>query len=817
MWLEQLRQDVRYALRSFARSPLFALTAVLSLAIGIGADTTVFTVANGLLLKPPAGVTEPDRLVDISGTEDDDAFGINQISFPNFADIRARATTLDDVYGYEPFAEPMSLAGADGAERIFGHRVTTSYFAVLGMGHAAGRLFDTREQAAAEHTVVLSHRFWTRRFNQNPAILGQTVSLNGSPFTVVGVAAPGFEGTSLIATDVWVPLATTASVGSFLEQRGLGWALVRARLKRGISVSQAAAELNGLGRALAQQYPDDNRGKGLRLAPASFIPGNLALPLAGFVTLVMGFVSLVLVIACSNLTSVLLARATARRREIAVRVAIGASRARLVRQLVTETMLLFILGGGAGLLLARALTSVIVSLLPTLPVPLDLSLALDGHTIAFTFAVSLVAALLCGLVPALQASKLDVISTLNEGAMGVASRSRLRNVFVVSQVALSIVLVTGAGVFARALQKATSMDPGFDPYGVELASLDLSLANYTPEAGRRFVSDLADRVREIPGVQDATVAASLPTGGPSRYGHLSHPDSQSQRGRRLPAEWNVVEPRYFSTMRIPFVAGRDFGDSDRDGAQRVIIVNEEAARRYWPGQNPIGRTLVRHPAVFLRGHDNSPKTVVVIGVVRDVRSRLREAPRPQVYLPLQQEFVPHVIVAARTTHGQRLAGEIRQLVRSMNSNLPILHAQTLEEAAAFALLPQRVSVSVSGGLGIVGLLLATMGIYGVTAFAVAQRTREIGIRMAIGATRAAVIRMFLRLGMGLVAVGAVFGLSIAATLNVVLAKVFVDFPAMDAVAFAGAVTLFGLVGMAACYVPVRRATRVDPVVVLRHD
>jgi predicted permease len=817
MWFEQLQQDVRYALRYFARSPLFALTAVLSLAIGIGADTTVFTVTNGLLLKPPAGVTEPNRLVDISGTEDDEAFGINQVSFPNFADIRERTTTLDDVYGYEPFAEPMSLAGADGAERIFGHRVTTSYFAVLGVRHAAGRLFDTREQAAAEQPVVLSHRFWTRRFNQNPAILGQTVSLNGSPFTVVGVASPGFEGTSLIATDMSVPLATTPSVASHLEQRGLGWVLVRGRLKRGISVSQAASELNGIGRALELQYPDDNKGKGLRLAPASFIPGNLALPLAGIATLVMGFVSLVLVIACSNLTSVLLARATARRREIAVRVAIGASRERLVRQLVTETMLLFILGGGAGVLLARALTSVIVSLLPTLPVPLDLSLALDGRAIAFTFAVSLAAALLCGLAPALQASKPDVISTLNDEAMGVASRSRLRKVFVVSQVALSIVLMTGAGVFARALQKATSIDPGFDPHGVELASLDLSLANFTPATGQRFLADLADRVRLIPGVQDATVAAGLPTGGPSRYGHLSHPDYQTERRQSLPADWNVVQPRYFSTMRIPFVAGRDFSDSDRDGARRVIIVNEEAARRYWPGQNPIGRALLQHPAVFLRGRDNSPKTVVVIGVVRDVRTRLRETPRPQVYFPLQQQFVPRVIVAARTTHGQRLAGEIRQLVRSMNSNLPILNAQTLEEAAAFALLPKRVSASVSGSLGIVGLLLATMGIYGVTAFAVAQRTREIGIRMAIGATRAAVIRMFLRLGMRLVAVGAAIGLLIAATLNVILAKVFVDFPALDAVAFAGAATLFGVVGMAACFVPVRRATRIDPVVVLRHD
>jgi predicted permease len=820
MWFEQARQDVRYALRSFAHSPLFTLTAVLSLAVGIGANTTVFSIANGLLLRPPAGITEPERLVDLSGTEHDDAFGINPISFPNFVDIRERSSTLEDSCAYEPFAEPMSLGGADGAERIFGHRVTTNYFAVLGVRPAAGRLFDTRvnDQPAAEQTVVLSYRFWTRRFNGDPAVVGRTVSVNSSAFTVVGVAAPGFEGTGVIATDVWLPLSTTSSPTSYLAQRSLGWALIRGRLKPGISVAQAAAEIETIGRVLEQQYPDDNQGKGIRLAAASLIPGNLAVPLAGIITLVMGFVSLVLVVACSNLAGVLLARATARRREIAVRIAIGAGRARLVRQLLTETMLLFVLGGAGGLLLARGLTSVVVSLLPAvLPIPIELSLPLDSRTLAFTIGLSLLAALLCGLVPALQTAKPNVISTLKAEASGVSS-SRLRNAFVVSQVALSIVLVSGAGVFARALQKATSIEPGFDPSHVEVASLDLSLANYTPASGQQFLLELATRVREIPGVRDATVAASLPTGGPSRYGYLSHSGVQPSRGaQRLPAEWNVVQPQYFSTMRIPVVAGRDFNEADRDGAQRVMIVNQEAARLYWPGQNPIGKVLVQHLAVVRRGQDNSPKSVVVIGVVGDVRTRLRERARPQVYLPLMQQFVPHVIIAARTTHGQRITGPIRHVVASMNSDLPILNAQTLEEAVAFTLLPQRLGASVSGSLGIVGLLLATMGIYGVTAFAVVQRTREIGIRMALGATRTAVVGMVLWFGMRLVAGGAILGLLVAATSNAVLTKVLSGFPAMDALPFAGSAVLFMLAGTTACVVPVRRATRIDPLVVLRYE
>lgn len=399
----------------------------------------------------------------------------------------------------------------------------------------------------------------------------------------------------------------------------------------------------------------------------------------------------------------------------------------------------------------------------------------------------------------------------------MSNSSRVRNGLVVAQVALSIVLVIGAGVFVRALQKSTSIEPGFEPSGVELASLDLSLANYTAVSGQLFLRELTTRVREIPTVQDASAAASLPTGGPSRYGFLSHPEAQSSRGERLPADWNVVQPRYFSTMRIPLVAGRDFSDADREGTQRVMIVNEEAARRYWPGQNPIGKVLMQNLAEVRRNQDNSPKAVEVIGVVGNVTARLRESARPQVYLPLQQQFVPNIMIAARTVDGQRVAGPIRQVVTSMNGTLPILSVQTLEEAVAFALLPQRLGATVSGSLGIVGLLLATMGIYGVTAFAVAQRTREIGIRVALGATRSAVVTMVLRFGMSLVAIGTVCGLLLAWMLNTVLTSALSGFPPMDALPFLGSAVLFVLVGLTACLTPMRRATRIDPLVVLRDE
>ena len=593
MWLEHLRQDARYALRSFARSPLFTCTAVLSLAIGIGADTAVFSVANALLLRSPSGVNEPDRLVDISVAEGG-SFGIDEVSFPNYLDIRLQASTIVDVYGYAPFPAPMSVSVSDGAERVFGHKVTTNYFDVLGVGAAAGRLFDTNpgRRAEAEQTVVLSHRYWTTRFQGNPEIVGRPIGVNGSLLTVVGVAARNFAGTSLVATDIWTPLTTIATPASYLSQRGLGWALLRGRLKPGLSVSEAAAEFQTIGRHLEEQYPEANSAKSLRLASASFIPGNLALPFAGIATLVLGFVSLVLIIACANLAGLLLTRTTARRREIAVRIAIGAGRGRLVRQLSTETAILFLFGALASLVVARVFTALIVLVVPSLPVPLEVSLDLDGRTLAFTSVVALVAALFCGLVPALDASKADVADTLKNGGEAASGRSRWRHAFVVSQVALSVVLVAGAGIFARALQKAASIDPGFEIFGIELGDVDLSLAGYTTASGTRFLSDLSARVRAIPGVEDAAIAATLPTSGPARFGRLSHPgDDPVRGGRTLPADWNLVEPRYFSTLRIPLIAGRDFTDADSPEGAQAIIVSDEAARRYWPGQDPIGKAL----------------------------------------------------------------------------------------------------------------------------------------------------------------------------------------------------------------------------------
>ena len=826
--LDSWVQDLRYAARLLRRNPLFALTAVASLAIGIGANTTIFTIANALLFKPPAGVVEPGRLVDVGRSQD--GKGFDNGSYPNYLDIRARNTVFTDIYADRWGAEPLSLGGRDGAERIFSDMVSTNYFKVLGTRAHIGRLFTPQdgEQPGTPAIVVLSHRFWTRRFHANPNIVGTTLQLNGHPFTVVGVAAEGFHGTTVLVNDVWVPMTMVGELSarrssSILSSRDSAWLLMGARLKPGVSVQQAEAELATIARVLEQEHPDANRGKGLRVAAMSPIPGNGA-PVAAFMAVLMGIVTLVLAIACANVAGVLLARASARRREIAVRLAIGAGRARLVRQMLVESSMLFLAGGSAGLVLARILTTAVVSLLPALPVPVDVSLPLDTRAVGFTLALSLIAAVLSGLAPAFHASRAAVVGGLKADAQGGPERMRLRDAFVISQVAFSIVLIVGADLFGRALQRAATIDPGFDPRGVELAFLDLSLSGYTDATGPAFARQIVDRVRALPGVQSATASAVMPLGmGRMSLGELSLPGAPPPSDRRGPpppgwfkADWNIIEPGYFMTMKIPLVSGRDFTAADRRGSPWVVIVNQTAAREMWPHEEPIGKVLVHH--VDRRGTADSSRPMTVIGVAKDSKyAFLGEDPTGFVYVPLQQQYLPRTTIVARAADGRRLAAEIRALLASMNPNVPVVTAQTLEEYASLGLVPQRIAASVAGSLGVVGLLLAAIGIYGVTAYMVTTRTREIGIRMALGAQRTSVVKMVLRQGMMLTVTGAAIGLALAAGASRLLGSMLFGVNAADPLTFIGSAALFCAIGLAACYAPARRATAIDAMEALRYD
>jgi putative ABC transport system permease protein len=842
VWLDDLRRDLRHAVRMLRRNPIFAVTAALSLAIGIGANTTIFTIANALLFAAPSGVARPDRLVDIAGVMDGRPGLFMQLSYRDYLDIRERATTLDGVYGYGLGPQPMSLGGASGAERIFANLVTTSFFNVLGVRPAAGRLFDDRdsEQAGASPMVILSHNFWMRRFGLDPTVVGRTLELNGHPFTVVGVAPDGFQGTNIAITDVWAPVAmvdivmrTGSTGGSSLLGRH-GFLLIGGRLKPGVRLPRAASEIEAIGRALERESPVIS-GRHLRLSKSSPIPEVARVPVSAFLGLLMAIVSVVLVIACANLASVLLARATARRREMAVRLAIGAGRARLVRQLLTETMLLFVLGGAAGLLLAKMMTMLIVRLIPALPLPVAVSLALDNRAVAFTSGLSLIAAVLCGLAPALHASKADVVLALKDESDGISERSRLRSTFVVAQVAFSIVLVIAAGLLLRALERAGSIDPGFDPHAIELAELDLSLAGYSDAGGRAFMRELIDRARRLPEVQSATAAALLPMGGGVRgaisLGQLTVPGDPAADEQRSspPAFANIVEPSYFATLHIPLLAGRDFTDADDGSAPKVTVVGEATARRFWPGhslRDAVGQYVLVQPFREFRapGAGAAPASrpltrLLIIGVARDVKytSLRQDTPPLFAYVPLQQQYDRNITLVTRASPGRRTGAAVRALVASMNPDLPIVGTRTLEDGIALSLVPQRVAASVAGSLGAVGLLLAAIGIYGVTAYAVIGRTREIGIRIALGARPGNIVAMILGQGMTLVVTGSVIGLALAAAASRLLRTLLFGVAPLDPMTFSGAAVLFAMTGLAACYVPVRRATRIHAIEALRYE
>jgi macrolide transport system ATP-binding/permease protein len=809
-------RDARHAIRLLIRNPLFALTAAISLAIGIGANTTIFTIADALLWRAPAGVVDADRLVDLGRSQDGQGFDNN--SYPNFLDVRARGTVFSGVYAVRMDPQPLSLGVPGGAQRIDGGLVSNNYFDVLMTKAAMGRLFSGREseEPGATPHVVLSHRFWMRNFHGDRSIVGRKIDLNGKSFTVIGVAQEGFQGTTIFMPDLWMPMNMAADAmprqaDTLLTSREAVWLIMGGRLKPGVTRAQAQAELTMIGAALEREFPEANRGRGLRVEPISPIPGNGA-PVALFLTGLSVVAGLVLAVACANVAGVLLARATTRRREIAVRLAIGAGRAQLVRQMLVETVILFFGSAALGLALARVMTTLLLALLPSLPVQVGISMSLDAKGIAYTFGLSLIAAILSGLAPALQASKGDVVTALKADAQGGRERQRLRNAFVVAQVALSIVLVISAALFVRALRRADTIDAGFDPHGVELASLDLSLGGYTEETGPLFARELATRVRALPGVENATVAAMLPLAmGGLGLGGLSLPGTDPRQSS-IDADWNVVEPRFFTTLRTPILRGRDFDDTDRAQSQPVAIVNETLARRAWPGQDAIGKVLVQQIDA------DSSRNLTIVGVARDAKYRtLGEAPRNYIYVPLQQQYLPRLTIVARATYGQRLAGDLRALLASMSPNLPIVTSHTLEESAAVALLPQRVAAAASGILGIVGLLLAAIGIYGVTAYMVTTRTREIGIRMALGAERGDVLSMVIRQGMKLVVIGVMIGALLAAGASRLIRGLLFGIGAVDPIAFAASAALFCVIGLLACFVPARRATRIEAAEALRAE
>jgi predicted permease len=813
-----LKQDVRYAIRALGGSPLFALVSVLSIAIGVGATTAIVTLANTLLLRPPPGVGHPERVVSLGRTQD--GRGFDNFSYPNFVDYRASAGSLSGLAALRLDPHAVSLTGPHGGEPIQMGAASGNFFAVLEARPALGRFFTVEEDRApgANPVVVLSHRFWSRRFEADSSIVGKSIVLNGTPFTVLGVAAERFQGPFVLAPDIWVPLTASSLLGlptSIFQSRQSVWIMGIGRLAPNVGIGQAQAELSGIAARLAAQYPTENKGQGLAVTPASLFPGELRPMVAAFLGLLLAIAGLVLVIASTNVAGMLLARASVRRREIAVRLALGASRGQLVMQLVVESLLVFAVAGTAGLLLAKWMVSALMALVPRLPVPLYADPQLDTRVLTFAVMISLLTGLVAGVVPALQSTRPDLVPALKSDTGGTATRQRLRlrSGLLVAQIAFSMLLLVVGGLFARTLTRARSIDPGFDARGVYIASLDLGLANLDEAAGRRVAATLLERARAIPGVRSAALSAMLPLdGGGLGLGTIKvagrePPGGQDQGWRE---DWNVVTPGYFATMGIPLVRGRDFAESDRVGAGDVAVLNEAFAAALFPGQDAVGRTLT-----------TDDRVVTIIGVARNAKYRsLGEPQRNFIYVPFAQRYMGRTSLLVKTTTPgavASVASPIRRIVQEVDARLPILRQQTMDEQTLTSLFPQRVAAYVSGGLGTVALLLALLGIYGVTAFSVSQRTREIGIRVALGAQRSHVLGLVLRQGVVLAVVGVVVGSLAAFGATRLIASLLYGVPPTDVVAFGGAAIALGLAAVVASLIPARRAAGVDPIVALRNE
>jgi predicted permease len=811
-WLEDLPQDLRYGLRMLLKNPGFTMIAAVTLALGIGANTTIFSFINGLALRPIVGVKEPGRLVAVYTSDRSSGQLYSDSSYPDYVDFRDQADAFSGLAAYS--GTTLTLTGADEAERLGGAHVTGNYFDTLGVEAGAGRTLQADDSTpGAAPVAVISHRLWQRRFGGEAGVIGRTITLDRRVYTVVGVAPESFRGLRLGAPpEFWLPM-TTEDVG----ERGDRILNIVGRLKPGVSLEQAQSQITSIGARLARAYPKTNLGtlaapdepRPVTVVRESLIPAlGLQYAWVAFGSL-LAVVGLVLLIACANVANLLLARASTRRREIAVRLAIGASRWRLVRQLLTESLLLALLGGGGGLILAFWCSG----LLPAFFSPNEvggLDVSLDWRVLVFTLAASLLTGVLFGLAPALESSRPDLVTALKDGTDNRAGRRRisLRHALVVTQVALSLALLIGAGLFLRSLSRALSFDPGFASQNLLIASLETRGAAMSKEQGQNFYRQALERIGSLPGVRSAALAAIVPlTGGGTRRG-VQIEGYEARPNEDLALNCNVVGLNYFNTMGIPLTQGRDFNAMDGEGGPGVVIVNEELARRYFPGQNPIGKRL--------RIGSDTPYREI-IGVARSAKyRRLREAPLPFIYIPLGQEYRGgNTLLARAAGDPANLAPTVRREIHSLNSDVPVYSIRTMSEQIGEALAADRMIAATLGAFGGIALLLAVVSVYSVVSYAVTQRVREIGVRVALGARGADVLKLVIGQGMKLVMIGVAFGLAMSFALTRLTSSLLFEVSATDPATFAGVVATLTTAALAACYIPARRAMKVDPIIALR--
>ena len=817
-------RDAQYAFRTLTKNPGFALIAIVTLALGMAANTTIFSVVNGLILRPlPVPHAEQMTVLALqqAGTAE-----LQSFSYPDFLDLRSQSASVGDLFTYR-----VSLAGLNvdnKGDHCIISRVSNNYFSVLGITPALGRLILPTEgvNPGSDPIIVLGYSYWQKRFAGDPDVIGKHVEMNGHPATIVGVTPKGFYGTyAMLNMDAYVPLSATFTeefgtpVNDMWTKREMRSLTVLARLQPGVDLKQAQASLNVVAKRIADQHPDTDKGISVHVFPEKLArpePDNdNTLPTVAFIFIALS--SLVLLVACFNVANVLLVRATVRQREMAIRAALGAGRSRLVRQYLTESLLLAFLGGGAGLLLASWAAGFLSSISLGTSLPVQFDFRPDGRVYLFAFAAVLLTGLIVGIVPALRIARTDVNSILHEGGRGSSDGPRrqfARNTLVAAQVAGSLVLLIVAGLFIRSLGKAQNINLGFDPDHVLNLSTDVNGLGYSEARGREFYRDLETRIRALPGVVSESQAFIVPLGYISAANSVSIPEHPVEPGKQPPGVGNnSVTPGYFATLRIPLLRGRDFTDADSPTAQRVAIISEAMAKKFWPSEEALGKRFTIKDAV--------DKPIEVIGVVQDAKYRdVTEEPQPFFYLPLSQSYLSMRTIHVRTSvPPESLAVQIEEQISELAPGLAVSEVQNMRQAlqGANGFFFYNFGAQLSAVLGLLGLVLAVVGIYSVVSYAAAQRTQEIGIRIAMGASPSDILRMVLRQGLGVVGIGLALGLVIALAGTRLLSGLFIGIKPSDPLTFAVVVLLLTAIALLACWIPARRATRIDPLVALRYE